>query len=1365
MARPRKTATTSSGKTINVADQHRAWLGLVDAEGPFLAIPPLKRVWPQGMPSLADERKAALVDARKDFEGAWESLDRTPDSESAQDAYRVARDKWVETILRDVAGWAESLTWGEVPGVEAQSPNRAVTVGAQASLNGADGIGAIVHVIDSVDSLRQTPGDLWAANPIDRVEVMLRENKIQIGIVTDGRWWGLVCAREGAMAASGIVDALTWIEEPRTRDAFFALIGRQHLIGGDPSERLPILFEESVAAAEEITEALGAQVRRAVELLIQSFSESAADAQRRGLPDPLPPVDSNGRTHASYEAAVTVMMRAVFLLFAEERGLLPSGELFEQGYGIARELERLIARETEESEEALDATSLTWHRLLATSQALYQGASFESLRMPAYGGSLFDPARFPFLTDTNEQGTLAITVSDRVMLHVLRSVQVADLKGEARRISFRDIDVEQIGYIYEGLLGYTAAIAEEVTIGLKGTLGEEPEIPLAKLEELAAEHTDPKKLAAAIRAFVEGDQPSAKPSSAAAIAKAISAEVEPSIVSALTQAVGDDLELRDRVLPWLGLVRLDLRQHPFVTLRGGLIVKETPSRKNAGAHYTPKSLAEDVVLHALQPLCYSPGPHQTANTEEWKLKSSDELLGLKVADIACGSGAFLVAAARYLSKRVVEAWTAEEPRNAVRRDLYTRAIRQVVANCLYGADINDMAVEMCKLSLWLVSLDRDLPFSFVDDKVFLGNSLLGVTDLDQLLRLHIDPKVMTEMAGYYAYDVDIDSIIGRAKELRRTLLTEINENDPARTSAAKRRQLADFRRVTSDLRQIANGVVAVGLAQGGKRGKALNEAYDNLRMAVGKAYPDEGEADGAFLTSLIDSGLTPTVRTDYERWQPLHWVIEAPDVIIDNGGFDAIIGNPPFLGGIKISGAMGGNVREWLSGVLATGGSGGRADLVAYFFLRATSLLQAKGALGLIATNTVAQGDSREVSLDAMVAAGFTITRAIQSRSWPASSANLEYAAVWGTVGPVSDEVPRISDDVAVRRISTLLEPAGRVEGKPVRLPENAGLGFIGCYLLGMGFVLSQDEAQEWIAADARNAEVLFPYLNGEDLNSRPDTSPSRWAIDFNDWPEERAAEFTEPFERVQEIVKPERQRAKPDGSFVLRRPLPERWWQYGDKRPALRRAIATLPEVLVIALVSKTVMPMRVSTSQVFSHALGVFATDDYGVQAVLSSSLHQLWAITYGSTLETRVRYTPSDVFDTFPRPDSTTLLSDVGLALDEERREIMLRRDLGLTKLYNLVNDRTIRDDPDVDRLRTLHVEVDEAVISAYRWDDISTGHGFHTYRQVERWGPDAVARAELLDRLLLANHTRASEANPSQRNDEPIAFPFEEDTLFE
>ncbi|WP_298741188.1 type IIL restriction-modification enzyme MmeI [uncultured Microbacterium sp.] len=397
--------------------------------------------------------------------------------------------------------------------------------------------------------------------------------------------------------------------------------------------------------------------------------------------------------------------------------------------------------------------------------------------------------------------------------------------------------------------------------------------------------------------------------------------------------------------------------------------------------------------------------------------------------------------------------------------------------------------------------------------------------------------------------------------------------------------------------------------------------------------------------------------------------------------------------------------------------------------------MQANGTLGLIATNTVAQGDSREVGLNAMVAAGVTITRAIQSRSWPAASANLEYAAVWGTRGSVNDELPRVADDVSVRRISTLLEASGRVDGMPERLAENTGLAFIGCYVLGMGFVVEPDEAQEWIAADARNAEVLFPYLNGEDLNQRPDGSGSRWVIDFGGRSQEESAEFLLPYRRLSEQVRPERAR-KPKA--VREAP----WWLFLRSRPAMRKAIADLSEVLVIALVSKTVMPMRVSTGQVFSHMLGVFAIDDYGAQAVLSSTLHRTWAITYGSTLETRVRYTPSDVFETFPLPPSTQRLAAAGRTLERDRREVMLRRNLGLTNLYNLIDDPGVQYDPDVARLRDIHVEIDEATVEAYGWDDLRLSHGFHSYRQVERWSVSSPDRVETLDRLLLENQRRAT-----------------------
>jgi methylase of polypeptide subunit release factors len=1312
---------------------HRQWLELVDTDGPFLSIPTLKRVWPQGIPPIDDDAKAAMTLAKPAFEQAWEAWDANPDDGESLAAYRAARDAWVEIVIRDVLGWGSRYV------------TETGIAGADGALEHEGRVGAVVRVIDPVASLRDVLDDGSATSPLDRMEAILRDPSsgvdAGIGVVTDGRWWAIVSAREVTMLASGIVDAQTWIDEAPTRNAFVALLQPQRLVGGKPSDRLSELFGESVAAAEEITEALGVQVRKAVELLVAAFSEAGLEAVRRGQPDPLPA--DRGQV---YDAAVTVMMRVVFLLFAEERGLLPQSRLFSMGYGISDRLDALDQRSRDEGAEALDATFLTWHRLLATSQALYRGASFEDMRLPAYGGSLFDPARLPFLTARSERGTLAVTVSDRVMLAVLRSVQITNVgSAEARRISFRDVDVEQIGYIYEGLLGYTATDVAEVTVGLLGSDGQEPEIPLAQLREF--EELDDALIAAAIRDWVATDQPAAKPSTQAALTKALRAgdQIEDAERALLTIA-GAGPALREELRGWVGVIRRDLRGRPVVVMPGGLVVTETPSRATSGAHYTPRSLAEEVVEHALKPHLYSPGPHQTADESQWQPVSSDQILALKVADIACGSGAFLVAAARYLAKFLLQAWHREGAASGSTRELEIHAVRQVVATCLYGADINAMAVEMCKLSLWLVSLDPGLPFSFVDDKVLHGNSLIGLTDVAQLERQHIYPDAAPTADSLF--DTDVKGVLDRAAGLRRALATEVDNTEPQRSAHTKQRQWRAYQKLIAQQVHIADGVVAAGLRLGGKRGKALKESYENLRIAISRAYPSLGQSPAPdMLDSIVDEGLTPAVPTDYERWQPLHWVLAVADVLAA-GGFDAVIGNPPFLGGQKLTGAMGTNVRDWFVNVLADE-TRGSADLVAYFFLRAAALLQPDGTVGLIATNTVAQGDTRQVGLDRMVADGFTITRAIQSRSWPARSANLEYAAVWGTTGPVADAAARVSDEAPVARISTLLEPGGRTEGVPMRLVANLGLAFQGCIVLGMGFVLEPLEATEWLQNDARNTEVLFPYLNGDDLNSRPDSSASRWVIDFNDRPEAAAQRHKEAYGRVQAVVRPERQRVK----MASRR---ENWWKFGSRAPALRRAIKDLDEVLAITRVSKSVMPMRVPTGQVFSDSLVVFATDSFAEQAVLSSSAHQMWAIQNGSGMRNDPRYTPSDVFETFPRPGSTVDLERIGEVLDTERREIMLRRELGLTKLYNLVNDPDIEDsaDPDVARLREIHVDLDTAVMDAYGWGDIDLGHGFHTYRQMERWTVSPAARVEILDRLLELNHLRAAEQGdtPPSSSDE-------------
>ena len=211
---------------------------------------------------------------------------------------------------------------------------------------------------------------------------------------------------------------------------------------------------------------------------------------------------------------------------------------------------------------------------------------------------------------------------------------------------------------------------------------------------------------------------------------------------------------------------------------------------------------------------------------------SDRILCLKVADIACGSGAFLVAAANYLAKRLVEAWQRDGvTRGRTPHEQEIHAIRTVIAKCLYGADINAMAVEMCKLSLWLVSLDPNLPFSFVDDKILHGNSLLGLTDIRQLKHQHIDPDANRQGT---VFELDVDGVLRRAKDIRGELATEVDDNDPLRSSTAKQRLWRKYQKVIAPLVEVADAVIATGLCLGGKPGKALNIAYKDLGIALGE---------------------------------------------------------------------------------------------------------------------------------------------------------------------------------------------------------------------------------------------------------------------------------------------------------------------------------------------------------------------------------------------------------------------------------------------------------------------------------------------------------------------------------------------------
>lgn len=234
---------------------------------------------------------------------------------------------------------------------------------------------------------------------------------------------------------------------------------------------------------------------------------------------------------------------------------------------------------------------------------------------------------------------------------------------------------------------------------------------------------------------------------------------------------------------------------------------------------------------------------------------------------------------------------------------------------------------------------------------------------------------------------------------------------------------------------------------------------------------------------------------------------------------------------------------------------------------------------------------------------------------------------------------PFLLDDANVIGITSQLQPPGSVSGRPYRLAANAGKSFQGSNVLGMGFVLEPEEAQRLLDKDPRYRDVLFPYLNGEDLNSRWDQSPSRWVINFHDWPLEKAMEYPDCFEIVERLVKPEREANK------YSKTARENWWLYERSRPELYGTITGLGRVLVAVQTSKFLSLIPQPSGIVYSHMTVVFAFDRLAPLAALNASWHADWVSVHGSTLETRLRYIPSDIFETFPFPPALDALESIG------------------------------------------------------------------------------------------------------------------------
>jgi len=1161
---------------------------------------------------------------------------------------------------------------------------------------------------------------------------------VRLGLVTNGEHWMLVDAPKGETTGYASWYASLWREEKITLQAFRSLLSMARFFGVSDDQTIEALLTKSASNQQEVTDQLGLQVRKAVEVLIQSLDKADQDHGRELL---------EGVAEAVlYESALTVMMRLVFLFCAEERELIPTKPfpVYEQNYSVSTISRQLREIADQHGEELLERRYDAWPRLLSAFRAVYGGLSHDDIYLPAYGGRLFDPDRFPFLegrwpkTNWRDAEATPLPVNNRTVLHLLEALQLLQVKvpgggtAEARRVSFRALDIEQIGHVYEGLLDHTAKRATEPTLGLFGK--KEPEIRLQVLEQERAKGEQRfydflKKQCGSSRKWE----------------KYLDVELEDRQEVRLRTACGNDESLFEQVRPFAGLLRDDTFGYPVVVPKGSVFVTAGTDRRSSGTHYTPRSLTIPIVQHTLEPLVYV-GPAEGKPKSEWKLKSAAELLDVKICDMACGSGAFLVQAARYMSERLMEAWDAVKeahpdvpgitpegnpstgepnelliPNDPAERTTY--AMRIVAQRCLYGVDINPLAAEMAKLSLWLLTLAKDKPFEFLDHAIRCGDSLIGLHDIEQLRHFSLKPDADDAVL----FKGPLDNAVDEAIELRLKL-----EDMPANTVEdveAQEKLLKEADDKIARLRCSADLLVA-----GEFWGENAADKQERVRHAA--------VVSGHYVEHGTTEEFEDKAEKERRGQKMFHWPLEFPEVIVKRGGFDAFVGNPPFMGNKKITGAFGLQYREYMVTFLAHNRRG-MADLCAYFFLKAGELLRPQGNLGLVATNTISQGETRLVGLDLLLQGGFTLYWALPDVTWP------------GTASVIISQVvahngewygARWLGSRHVKHIASSLQDDSASNGKPFPLSTMNDKGFVGSYVLGKGFVLTPQQASRLIEENPHNSQVVFPYLNGDDLNSTANQQATRWVINFFKWPLDRASapvdyegpvatEFPECLQIVQRLVKPERDKKK-------RKTYRDNWWRFGELQASLYESINGMGRVLVKARISPIHAIVFATNDQVFNEKTVVFTGGMFEF-AALQSSIHEAWAIEYSPTMGTStLSYSPTGCFVTFAYPPDSQDVRSVAERYYDVRHALLGKYQRGLTKLYNLFNsdDET---SSDIQQLRDLHAEMDRAVAAAYGWDGLDLDHGFHETKQGLRFTISEPARREVLQRLLKLNHERYAE----------------------
>jgi hypothetical protein len=1277
-------------------ESHKAWLGLVQPVGLVVSPPALikaqvvldKNVIPLQQALLGVVVQPASVHGDADpvlldfprfaFEvlgWAPEDLAGAPGGPRLPDALAVALPDYGETLRPTFAvvdGMAEGKTLLLVQ-----------VVGCGLSL-------------DKVPSPTDNAHAGWNASPQARFERLLRDTGVSAGLLLNGAELRLVHAPRGESSGHmgfPVAEMCTVGGRPLLA-AVHMLLSEHRVFGAPDKQRLLDLLVESRKYQSEVSNRLAEQVLGALWELLRGFQAADEAANGRVLFD-LPQTEPQ----EIYGGLLTVIMRLVFLLYAEDQGLMPDDPVYARNYAIGGLFERL-REDAGRHPDTMDQRFGAYAWLLSTFRMVYDGGAHGGFRLPTRHGQLFNPDDYAFL-EGRPAGVGRVVgdvfeaprVSDGTIWHVLSGLLMLD--GE--RLSYRALDVEQIGSVYESMMGFDVRTLPGRALAVR------PKNVVFDVDALLGVAAN--RRAAWLKEQTECDL------AAGGVSALSTAKTVDDVVAALGRKVAP--------------------QTPRALAPGALFLQPGEERRRSGSHYTPRELTEPIVRTTLRPVLEALGARPTP----------DQILDLKVCDPAMGSGAFLVEACRQLAAALVSAWEVDDstPKLPADEDPLLHARRLVAQRCLYGVDKNPFAVNLAKLSLWLVTLAKDHAFTFLDHALKHGDSLVGLTKA-QIGAFHwgaAETGFGPLLAGVSAST--------SAAGVWREKMHALGEGE----YDARRIAWNEAEDALHDVRLIGDLCIAAYF------GKEKDKDREGLRR-VYRGMVDAWKAGGgpgeiAEVVVALRGGERPVL--------PFHWEIEFPEVFgRENAGFDAMVGNPPFLGGASITANYGRAMLAWI--LHRNTESHGNADLVAHFYRLAFQLIRCRGAFGLIATNTIAQGDTRASGLRWIATHGGEIYAATRRVKWPGLAAVVvSVAHVWRGHWNAS----RRLDGRDVSFVSAFLFHGGG-HCDPHRLVANAGKSFRGSVIYGKGFTFDDTdtsgacspiaEMHRLIAKDVRNAERIFPYVGGEEVNTSPTHGHHRYVINFEQFGLDLAEAWPDLISIVRERVKPERDLLREDtGPGAHGKKW---WWQFQHPREPLYTAIRGLNRVLVNSQVSTRVQFAFLPDNMVYGHTANVFPLSTLAAFASLQSRSHEIWARFFGSSMKDDLRYTPSDCFETFPFPpnwQTSPTLESAGQTYYDFRAALMIRNNEGLTKTYNRFHDPNERS-PDILHLRELHGAMDRAVLDAYGWTDIATDCDFFLDYEIdeETWGdkkkpfryrwPDAV-RDDVLARLLDLNQQRHQE----------------------